>query len=553
MIGFSFGNLASTNRVLARILIRAKAIGLLWSMVMLMSTSVSLATPSVPAGASLEVIPTQITTSTFAPTVPVHLAVHLSASSQALTNIEISTFSNDAVTVGFEGERQKLPRLAANSEYSWLLCLAYSGAISAPAKLFVRAAFDTVDTAGAPVHRILYATAEIAPRAAPGSAALAKAEIVGVPSTLSHERGGQMLLQVTNQYSSAQQVSQITIFRPRFVDFEYPSGTKTTNDEAVVIDFKKSPLPEIAAGQTTVIPFAMSASPQVVPGKYTVMGMVTLRADDGATQTVIASHEIEVVVLGESDLLKLIGLPSLLFLPGALIIITWHLLWSLGKSVEERATFPLPATSSDFWVVAIVLSLLAALAYPLMTQLVFGEQRDYLISYGFKDFAFIFSLAIGVALLTYLVCLAMVGLYRKIHAWNLRRQLPQTADTPEQILDKLARLNQDVLCRRVYPINGKDNDCVLVLEPWSGETELWLAPPAKLTLNQETNYEALGEQDRIVTGQLTDAVSVAKSINDGVRDGWWTIAWQPVGVVHGPMIGKANAWADLPPRGRLFS
>jgi hypothetical protein len=79
-----------------------------------------------------------------------------------------------------------LPRLPANSEYSWQLCLAYSGAISAPAKLFVRAAFDTIDTAGAPGHWILYATAEIVPRAAFGSASLAKAEIVGVPSTLSH-------------------------------------------------------------------------------------------------------------------------------------------------------------------------------------------------------------------------------------------------------------------------------------------------------------------------------------------------------------------------------
>jgi hypothetical protein len=63
----------------------------------------------------------------------------------------------------------------------------------------------------------------------------------------------------------------------------------------------------------------------VVPGKYTLIAAVDVESDDKLAATVMTpAQEINVGVLGESDLLKFLGIPSLLFLPGVLMPITWR-------------------------------------------------------------------------------------------------------------------------------------------------------------------------------------------------------------------------------------
>ena len=105
-------------------------------------------------------------------------------------------------------------------------------------------------------------------------------------------------------------------------------------------------------------------------------------------------------------------------------------------------------------------------------------------------------------------------------------------------------------------IGGNEAAAMLVLEPWSDDTTLWLAPPARLTLvigqNHPDYYQALDEQDELVTGQVTDPATVATQVRLGVENGWWTIRWETIGAIEHPVSAKPAAWADLPRRARLI-
>ena len=79
------------------------------------------------------------------------------------------------------------------------------------------------------------------------------------------------------------------------------------------------------------------------------------------------------------DLLKFLGIPSLLFLPGVLMLITWRFLALRGKSDEEAKQYKPQWNTSDFWVIAVALSLITALTYPWLTVLVLTNSRNFLV------------------------------------------------------------------------------------------------------------------------------------------------------------------------------
>ena len=513
---------------------------------------------------TLDLFPTQISAGALSAQDPVSLDVHLSAGAKPLSNITVSVFSNDGIQLARASEPQSGLALEPGSEHSWSLRLMRIGGLVAPAKVHIRVAFDVGQPVKVLVHRVLYATAEITPRTTVSATGTVTAQFIGSTTSLSHERAGQVFLEITNQDAHALEITGLRVYKPEFVAVGTDvvgggvsgTGVKGAAPQASAVELAPGAPKSVAilSGQTRIIPLTISASTEVVPGKYMVMARVTLDGDDHYPRAVVASHEIEVTVLGESDLLKLVGVPSFLFLPGALMIITWSLFWSLGKTVEERAKFLLPATGSDFWVVAIALSLISAVIYPLLTAF-FGERRDYLVAYGFKDFAYIFGFSIVCALFVFGGYLGLLGLRRLWKQRQLRQQTPQKTDSACQILDKLAKVGQDAQLRQAYPNGGSEAGAALVLEPWSTETQIWLAPPARLTLilpkTDPSYYEALDEQDRMVTGEITDPGALLKQIQAGRAAKWWTLDWKTVGTIQGPTLAKSNAWADLPRRAPL--
>jgi hypothetical protein len=525
------------------------------------------------AAPSLELFPTKITAS-LSPDRPLGVDVSLKAGGTVLSNVSISTFSNEDIAVAPVSEQLKLDHLAANAAHAWHLELTHRDGILGAATLYVRAEFDAADHAGKPVHQILHGSTEIA--AGADSTTPLKAEFVETTTTVAQKRASELLLKITNQSAQGLQLLTATLVKPNFLQFataadtaSRPSGTsvsppvspaaatKSASGEAscqgsiadrAVLSLGARP---VAPAEAVVVPIVVTACALVVPGKYPVVAQI--QAVSGrARQTAIAQQDIQLEVQGESSLLTLLGIPSLLFLPGALVVTTFLIVWSIGKTSDARKDFVLQPATSQFWVVAVALSLLAAILYPYLTRIFPGESRDYLVSYGFEDFAYIYGWAIAVGLAAFVAFRAVAGFKRLWSYLRAKWHAPQVGDRPLPILQKLGNLKKDISCRQMYSVGGNQEGALLVLEPWSTESEVWLVPPATLTLTLPPDhakyYDAIDAQDRIVSGQVTDAASVAHQIREGEEAGWWTIAWRPVGAVQSTVKEKPSAWALLPNR-----
>ena len=537
--------------------------------------------PAHGADPSLDVVPTEVVTRTLTKDMPIEVEVRLKAGDDTLTAIAISTFSNDGINADFATETPfQLQKLAPKSEHSWRLKLTRdAGSVLSESILHVRAAFDISPAAptappgpaptgiapagtpptgpapdGAePTHRLLYTTAKIKPQAVTAGVDLAKAEIKGAPETLAHERQGRIFIIITNQYSRPMTVVNVNPLGPTFIELVNPTA-RDASDKSARLPHPKLPM-QILPGQTGTLDYKIEAKSEVVPGKYSLIAAVDVTTEDKLAATVMtAPQEIGVVVLGESDILKFLGIPSLLFLPGVLMLISWRFLWSLGKSSAEVATYPIQLNSSDFWVIAVALSLFMALIYPWLTGLLLPSSRNFLVAYGFLDFSLIFGISLVATGLFFGGWRGVTKVRQRRQARDLAESSPSAEDTPREILTKLAKLKKDSLCEQVYfTSRGEQSERLLVLEPWQTADELWLIPPAGLRNVDLANYDGIDESDRLVNDAPADAATVLAKIRQGMEQRWWgEPGWRTVGDVRHPIKVKRDGWAKSNHLGRLI-
>jgi hypothetical protein len=522
----------------------------------------------------LEVIPAEVVTRTLPKDAPLDLEVWLQAPDRELTDIVATTFSNDGIRAEFAPETPcRLPKLAPSSEYAWRLKLTRTtGSVLTESILHVKVGFDVAPAAGsppvapsagtppaapgagppaaaagagpAPTHRLLYRTAKIKPQAVVTGIELAKVEIKSAPETLHHERKGSLFLLVTNQYSRPITITDVQTLVP---DSIKPIDLNSGHPKLPVT---------VHPGQAVDLGYPMEAKGAVVPGKYSFIATVDVKSDeDNLKATVRTSpQEINIAVLGESDVLKFLGIPSLLFLPGVLMLTAWRFLWSLDKGDDAVAKYRLPFNGSDFWIIAIALSLGTALIYPWLTGWVPPyERRDFVAAYGFLDFGLILGFSLVASALVFGAWRGLGSARRVIRESKIAETTPSTEDTPLQILEKLAKFQKDTLFEQYY-VEGRDPaERLLALEPWSNETELWLVPPAKLKDVNQHNYQALDESDNLFTAPLAGAASVLAKLRQGVLRNWWgDPEWRRVGDVQHPIKVPKTGWKKFPSRGRLI-
>ena len=520
------------------------------------------------ADPALEVIPAEVTTRTLPKDTPIAVEVRLKAGDAELSGISLSTFSNDGIVAELARETPaQLAKLPPKSEHSWRLKLTRSiGSVLTDAILHIRAEFDVVQkpleapgpagaggaavpgnatptnmTATAPesIHQLIYGIAKIKPLTAITGIELARAEIKGLPESLAHERPGQMFVVVTNQYSSPLTVKDVKSLGPSYIELLAPDAKDTPPGQQ-----SRKPSLRIAPGQTEAIAYSIKPKSEVVPGKYTLIAAVDVESDDKLAATVMTSaQDINVVVLGESDLLKFLGIPSLLFLPGVLMLITWRFLALRGKSDEAAKKYKPQWNTSEFWVIAVALSLITALIYPWLTVLVLTNSRNFLVAYGLLDY----ELILGFSLVTSMLAFGVARGARM--AWNARKArrlaetAPTTEDTPLQILKKLALLRGENLFQQ-YAASGNQAARLLRLEPWSTETEAWFVPRAEIRDFNQNDDQAVDERDRLIHQPPPDAAAVLAKVQEGIQRQWWPEpSWRSEGDVRRPLKVPLAGWS----------
>lgn len=231
----------------------------------------------------------------------------------------------------------------------------------------------------------------------------------------------------------------------------------------------------LPARETRVATYKVRARERVQSGKHLLVFVITFKwgaPNHEQARSLVVSQTITVGVLGESHLLILLGLPTLLFLPGFLILSAIRLYWRknlLGlKSKHDPAEFFVEPNTPEFWMFAIFISGVVIGLYSLY-------QPDILGSYGLRDLIWLYVISfVFIGSMGYVLVLLARWAY-------MARLTLSPSDSECMVLRKLGRRGLKVGLEQVnMTINGAGQH-VFLLESAGALGEMsWVAPGIRL-------------------------------------------------------------------------
>lgn len=336
----------------------------------------------------------------------------------------------------------------------------------------------------------------------------AQLELQTALATLRSGEAGTAYLLLRNPSARPFEVGEIHAFGPDFVSF----GGLDNH-------------PVVEPGRLAVIPISVDADEEVDPGKHQLVFTVTVRAGL-QTSDLSATNAVDIGVTGESELLTALGVPSLLLVPGFLLVGTFILLWKLriGRPSWDTAAAAFDAKSGEFWVMAVGFSMLIVLLADWFGADLFGR-------YGLNDLIALWAVSAGVAALAY-------GAYVAYRRSRRRKLVPKSTDDPIEILRKLGRQNLGLhVPRYQYAVDNQKRTLYLVQPRDDLRTADWLTPPIEYTWKGSAS-EGAEELERQIKENLLageDPAGLAALLEAGQRSEDLTVGWAPAArPVDGP-------------------
>jgi hypothetical protein len=280
-------------------------------------------------------------------------------------------------------------------------------------------------------------------------------------------------------------------------------SNKTTRPITVNIDptgpefikLKPSPADSQTPGKnidglrTETFTFIATANGRVRPGKQLLMFKVRLLTDR-APRDYLVTREVSVGVLGQSEILKLLGVPSFFLLPGFLVVSSFQFFWGIfAVKFSSSKDPPWGKEKETFWLIAVTASLAISSLFLLW-------RRDVFSFYGLSDVMVIWWVSLTIGALCYLA----------IHLWKIWQQkekkaeeerldratYPQDDDLPLVILLKMKN-HQLTLDRPRVKLKDLDTPFFLLYEH-EKDGSVYVCPPMVLTW------------ERSAPGRLRDAI-----------------------------------------------
>jgi len=257
---------------------------------------------------------------------------------------------------------------------------------------------------------------------------------------INENRPGEGVLVVTNLRETPVMIVGFEVSAPTGIDviLTCSDGTQLRTTGGLINEF--SQCHETVEGRSqSILRLRFEAPGSLAPGKR--IALVRVEARDPSTRvtgSVHASVPFTADVFAESDLLKAVGVPIFLLLPGAVIVMTG---WFLISKLSPWKSLTGGSGAKDLWgasvtaVVALAVSLVMAAAYPSLTKTFLpGAERDYLSAYGFQDFYYVLGYSFAIAMMLWaFACLAY--LVFPLMRWLF---IPWPGDDPRALLRKLA-------------------------------------------------------------------------------------------------------------------
>ena len=360
---------------------------------------------------------------------------------QTLRRLSLSGFSNDGISaeVGKANTAITLPK----EEITWPVKVVVPRNAHLPGSIIFDASYVT--SSGA---RHVYKTLSVQ---SDGAQKLVEVSIEGNLETVSQYRPSSIYLQVTNNtdvpvsVTIASQVTSAAIEVPPVSPFQVAPHSSTACKVEVKVKSRVTP------GVHPIL-FDVSASWEWAGHKQERHFSLTKSAAVG--------------VFFESEVLKALGIPSFLVLPGCLMIFTMQLLLNFGVlGLKDESKLPdLGVTSPGFWILSISFSGIFAWFYFYVTQV------NYLVSYGVDDLRNVWLASIAIGVVLYLAIASVVR-------WRRRDLVPSNDDNALTILRKLGRNGLSVLRPRVkYKLGNLEQTGFVIETIEDGQNLVWIAP-----------------------------------------------------------------------------
>jgi hypothetical protein len=204
----------------------------------------------------------------------------------------------------------------------------------------------------------------------------------------------------------------------------------------------------IKPGESAVALLTLKTNNEVIPGTYDlILGYaIGPTRSEPAQEIATAQGKITIGVPGVSDVMSLLGVPSFVLLPGALSVVAFVLIFTLGANAPA-----FDWRSPKYLFFAITLSLGYAVLYPLLVAHIGLLSFDYVHGYNVLDAAVLWVGSIVVGALA-----AVLGRFVRYRikqnqareAADLERRMePSGNDSALDILQKLARHDHDYRLR----------------------------------------------------------------------------------------------------------
>jgi len=436
---------------------------------------------------SVEVVPNSVELSPLSPNKEAKVFVKATnISTDSLQNVQLSTFSNAGVTATPQGE-QKAVQLAPGEEQVWQLAVKQTGEGPLSGTVQLRIDYDRVkEDSPTPIPQTVFGSLETKSSAPTTVDAVAEAQVRTTLTTLSRERPGKAFLTIRNKSDVPLRLEDISVRVPGdIVAFGCEEPELITTDCAI-----KGGTMSIAPNENRTIAINLWAENRVIPGKYLSLFEIPLKwgsSDTERSGELVVTHEFNVEVFGESQILTLLGVPLLLVLPGFLVVGTWSILWPLYplKPKEEIPAFPLAFATPGFWIVALTISIVLVFFYS------FTLDINFLQSYGLLDIGKIWSISALLGILSYFAVRVILKAYRA-------RRVPSEQDKPISVLRKLKRQGLGISLNRVKVEANGELYQLFLLEPNKEDDKKISAGPYIVVRWKEVDGRGkLGEQRRL--------------------------------------------------------
>ena len=298
----------------------------------------------------------------------------------------------------------------------------------------------------------------------------------------------------------------------------------------------KTPEKRIDGLRTETFTFIASANGRVRPGKQLLMFKVRLLTDPA--RDYLITREVSVGVIGQSEILKLLGVPSFFLLPGFLAISSFQLLWGLLASKFGGSKDPPWGKEKEtFWLIAVTASLAISSLFLLW-------RRDVFSFYSLSDVMVIWWVSLTLGALCYLA----------IHVWRIQQEMekkaqeeqleqtmyPQPGDSPLLVLRKM-KDHQLTLDRPRVKVKDLDLPFFELYEH-AKDGSIYVCPPMVLTWERDVPRKLRDAVQEVLDanrdpGVLATLLESARQ-SDGSQP--YELKWVelPAGISHPQKIAK---------------